>query len=88
MTEIMNELYYMLEDQTGQELMGDEEVKSLEGRKFALQDEVIRRLGEDGEELLEGIADLDLKLETIHDKALFRAAVQLGTELARPGRGA
>jgi len=53
-----------------------------------LQDEVIRRLGAGGEELLEGIADLELQLETIHDKALFRAAVQLGTELARPGRSA
>jgi len=87
MTKIMNELYYMIEEQAGQELMGDKEVTSLERRKFALQDEVIRRLGGDGEELLEGIADLDLKLETIHDKALFRAAVQLGAELARPGRG-
>ena len=84
---IMNEIYYMLEDQAGQELLGDEEAKSLEDQRGALWDEVIRRLGEDGQEIQEIIRRLDLELETIHDKALFRAAVQLGTELARPKAG-
>lgn len=88
MTEIINELYYMVEDRTGQELLGDEEIKRLEEQKCALQDEMIHRLGESGEELLEVIADLDLKLETIHDKALFREAVRLGAELVRPEAGA
>lgn len=86
MTEIMNKLYYMVEDQAGRELMEDEETKNLERQKFDLQDEVIRRLGEGGEELLEELAGLDLKLETIHDKALFRAAISLGTEMAQPRR--
>lgn len=87
MTKIMNEIYYMLEDQAGQELIKDEEAKSLEDQRGALWDEVIHRLGEDGEEIHEVIRNLDLELEDIHDKALFRAAVQLGMELARPEAG-
>lgn len=87
MTEIINELYYMVEDQTGQGLMRDEEAKRLEDQRSALWDEVIHRIGEDGDEIREVIRNLDLKLETIHDKALFRAAVQLGVELARPEAG-
>lgn len=87
MTEIINELYYMVEDRTGQELLGDEEVKSLEEQRCALWDEVIHRLGEDGEGIREVIRNLDLELETIHDKALFRAAVRLGAELVRPEAG-
>lgn len=82
MTKIMNEIYYMLEDQAGQELLGDEEAKSLEERRGALWDEVIRRLGEDGEEIREVIRNLDLELEDIHDKALFRAALRLGAQIA------
>lgn len=81
MTKIMNEIYYMLEDQAGQELIKDEEAKSLENQRGALWDEVIRRLGEDGEDIREVIRNLDLELETIHDKALFRAALSLGAEM-------
>lgn len=84
MSEIMNEIYYMVENQAGQELMRDEEAKSLEKQRSVLWDEVIHRLGEDGQEIQEAIRGLDLEWETIHDKALFRAAVSLGTELARP----
>lgn len=35
---------------------------------------------------MEALFNLNLELETIHDKALFRAAAQLGTELAQPRR--
>lgn len=82
MTKIMNEIYYMLEDQTGQELIRDEKAKSLEDQREALWDEVIRRLGEDGEEIRDVIRNLDLELETIHEKALFRAALSLGAQIA------
>ena len=82
MDKIMNEIYYMLEDQAGQELLGDEEAKSLEDQRGALWDEVIRRLGEDGEEIREVIRNLDLELEDIQDKALFRAALRLGAQIA------
>ena len=88
MTKIMNEIYYMVEDQAGQELMRDKEAKSLEEKRNALWDEVIHRLGEDGQEIQEVIKRLDLELETIHDKALFRAALSLGAELTRPEAGA
>ena len=84
MDEMIRELYYMVEEWTGQGLMGDEEVKRLEEQRGALWDKVLRRFGEGGEEIREVIRSLDLELETIHDKALFRAAVQLGAELTRP----
>ena len=88
MSEMMNEIYYMLEDQVGQELIRDEEVKSLENQRGALWDKVIHRLGKDGEEIQEVIRNLDLELETIREKALFRAAVRLGAELTRLEAGA
>ena len=87
MSEIMNEIYYMLEDQAGQELIKDEDVKSLEDQKSALKEEIAQRIGAGGKEMLETLANLNLELEDIHDKALFRAAVQLGAELVRPEAG-
>lgn len=88
MSEMMNEIYYMVDDQVGQELIRDEEVKSLEEQRGALWEKVIHRFGAGGEEIREVIRNLDLELETIHDKALFRAAVRLGAELSRPTEGA
>lgn len=85
MTEIMHKLYYMMEDYVGQRGLMDEETKELEARQGALQGEIILRLGEDGQELMEALADLNLKLETIHDEALFRASMQLGAQIAHPG---
>ena len=84
MNKIMNELYYMIDEWAGQQYEMDEGTKSLEERKQALQDEIARRIGEDGQDMVEALANLNLELDTIHDKALFRAAVSLGTELARP----
>ena len=49
-----------------------------------MQEEIARRIGEDGQDMVEALANLNLELDTIHDRALFRAAVSLGTELARP----
>lgn len=47
----MNEIYYMVDDWVGQELIRDEEVKSLEDQRGALWDKVIHRFGEGGEEI-------------------------------------
>lgn len=85
MEDIIRSLYYMVEDWIGQHDLLDEEAPGLEGRQEAVHEEIIRRLGEDGQELLEALADLNLRLETIHDEALFRAALGLGTQLAQPG---
>ena len=85
MEDIIRSLYYMVEDWIGQHDLMDEETRGLEGRQKIVQEEMIRRLGEDGQELLEALADLNLRLETIHDEALFRAALGLGTQLAQPG---
>lgn len=84
MTELINKLYYMTEDWVGQHDLADEETKKLEARQEALQTEIILRLGEDGQDMMEALVDLNLKLETIHDEALFRAAVRLGTRIAGP----
>ena len=36
---------------------------------------------------MEALSNLNLELETIHDEALFRAAMELGVQIARPRRG-
>ncbi len=82
MTEVLEKLYFMVEDRVGQYELADEETRSLEVRLDALQNEIILRLGEDGQELMEALADLNLKLEIIHDQALFRASMRLGTQIA------
>ena len=84
MTTLINDLYYMVEHQIGQLGLQTETEKELTARQYALEDEILLRLGEGGEDLLEALANLNLELETIHDQALFRAAMQLGTEIARP----
>lgn len=86
MEDIIRSLYYMVEDWMGQHESSDEETKKLTARQDALQEEIIRRLGEDGRDTMEALSNLNLELETIHDEALFRAAMQLGTEIAQPRR--
>ena len=87
MNKLIDKLYYMMEDYVGQHDLADEETKKLEAQQEALQEKIILRLGEDGQDIMEALADLNLKLETIHDQALFRAAMQLGAEIAQPRRG-
>lgn len=84
MTELINKLYYMVEDWVGQSDLQDGETKNLEARQEALQEKIILRLGEDGQDMMEALADVNLKLETIHDQALFRAAMRLGAEIVQP----
>lgn len=87
MDEIMRELYYMIDDWAGQQYKGDETAKKLIKRKRALEDEIMDRIGEGGQEMLEKLADLNLELEDIHGKALFHAALSLRTEITEPRRG-
>ena len=84
MTEIMRNLYYMVDTWAGQQYEMDEETKGLEEEKLALENEIARRLGDGGEDMVEALSGLNLKLEDIHDKAVFRAAMQLGAEIAQP----
>lgn len=84
MTEIINRLYYMVDTWAGQQYEETEETRGLEAEKSALEDEIARRLGEDGQDMVEALAGLNLKLEDIHDKALFRAAMRLGAEIGCP----
>lgn len=88
MTEIINELYYMVEDWIGQHDLRDEKTQELEARQTALKEEIVLRLGEDGQNIMETLSSLNLELEDIHDEALFRAAMELGVQIARPRRGA
>lgn len=84
MTELINKLYYLVEYQIGQLDTQTETEKELTERREALQDKIALRLGEDGQDMIEALNALSLELETIHDQALFRAAMQLGTEIAHP----
>lgn len=82
--DIMHKLYYLMEDWVGNRDLQDEKTHELEIQVEALQDKIILRLGEDGQDMMETLADLNLKLETIHDEALFRAAMGLGAQIAQP----
>ena len=86
MEDIIRSLYYMVEDWMGQHEASDEEAKKLIARQDALQEEIIQRLGEGGRDMMEALSDLNLELETIHDEALFRAAMGLGAQIAQPRR--
>lgn len=86
MEELIRSLYYMVEDWVGQHDLQGEEIKALEARQEALQEKIILRLGEDGQDMMEALADLNLRAETIHDESLFRAAMGLGAQIAQPRR--
>lgn len=86
MEKLIRSLYYMVEDWVGQHDLQGEEIKALEARQEALQEKIILRLGEDGQDMMEALADLNLRAETIHDEALFRAAMGLGAQIAQPRR--
>lgn len=87
MTELINELYYMVDDWASQQYKDSGEAKDLLARLSDIKNEIELRLGEGGREMMENLSELNLRLETIHDEALFRAAMGLGTELAQPRRG-
>lgn len=84
MTEIIRDLYYSVDDWAERQYAGDPEAKALLDRRQVLQDQIILRLGKDGQDMMEALADLNLQLKDIHDEALFRAAVGLGARLVRP----
>ena len=84
MTKIIRELYYMVDDWADQHKYESKEVKDLLVRQQQLQEKIILRLGGDGQELMEALSDLNLELKDLHDEALFRAAMQLGTRIASP----
>lgn len=81
MEKIMRELYYMIDEWAGQQYINDETAKALIERKYALEDEIMGRIGDGGQEMLENLAELNLKIEDIHDRALFQAALRFGTEI-------
>lgn len=84
MTEIINELYYMVDEWASQQDKDSGKAKDLQARLSDIKDEIELRLGEGGRELLEVLTNLSLELENIHDQTLFRAAMELGTQIARP----
>ena len=88
MTEMIHRLYYMMEDWVGRHDLQGERPRELESQIETLQNEIVLRLGEGGQDMMETLAGLNLKLETIHDEALFRASMELGAKIARPRRGA
>lgn len=87
MSEMMNELYYILTEEIGRQCMKEEAIKVLMIRQCALMDEIMLRLGEDGEKLMDRLADLKSEMDDMQSKALFRAALCLGTKITEPWRG-
>lgn len=83
MSEIMNKLYYMVDEWAGQQYEMDEETRGVEEKKYALQEEIARRVGKNGQEMVEELSNLNLKLEDLHDQALFRAAMRLAIEMTQ-----
>ena len=83
MSEIITELYYMVDAWAGQQYERSEEARGLEEKRFALMEEIARRVGEGGMEMVEELSSLWLKLEDIHSEALFRASVRMVMELAQ-----
>ena len=83
MSEIITELYYMVDAWAGQQYERSEEARGLEEKLFALKEEIARRVGDGGLEMVEELSNLWLKLEDIHDEALFRASVRMVMELAQ-----
>ena len=83
MSEIITELYYMVDAWAGQQYERSEEARGLEEKRFALMEEIARRVGEGGMEMVEELSNLWLKLEDIHNEALFRASVRMVMELAQ-----
>lgn len=86
MTELIQHLFYMVDEWVDQHYIKSAEAKKLLAQRAALQEEMSRRLGEDGWDMLETLSDLNLRLEDIHGEALFRAAMELGTRIAHPRR--
>lgn len=85
MTELIHELYYQVDDWASQQCESSGEGKDLLARKSELEREIALRLGGGGEHLLDTLSDLNLSLEDLRSEALFRAAMQLGAEIACPG---
>ena len=83
MSEIITELYYMVDAWAGQQYERSEEARGLEEKRFALKEEIARRVGDGGLEMVEELSNLWLKLEDIHSEALFRASVRMVMELAQ-----
>ena len=84
MKDIIRELYYLVDDWADQHNSESKEVKDLLARRQQLQEKIILRLGNDGQELMEALSNLNLDLKDLHDEALFRAAMRLGTQIAQP----
>lgn len=87
MTEIIRTLFHVVDEWTDEQSVHDPRRKELSDRQNALQEEIIQRLGEGGRDMMETLSSLNLELEDIHDEALFRAAMELGVQIARPRRG-
>lgn len=87
MESIIRSLYYIVDDWASQQYQNNEQAKRLMARQADLKAEIALRLGEDGPKLMDALTALNLELEDLHDEALFRAAMELGTQIAAPRRG-
>ena len=81
MSEIITELYYMVDAWAGQQYERSEEARGLEEKRFALMEEIARRVGE-------GVGKLQGEDKKVMDQAVKRAAdaVECLFPACRPGR--
>lgn len=82
---MMDDLLEILYSYTQEQLTcrSKKEEKALAARKCAVIEEIVLRLGEGGDDLIDRLTEVDADLEDIHDKAIFGKALRLGTKVAR-----
>ena len=72
MSEIITELYYMVDAWAGQQYERSEEARGLEEKRFALMEEIARRVGEGGMEMVEELWDVMFVMDQSHIIGSYR----------------
>ena len=83
MSDFMEELYRATGEFVCAQCFHREERIALAKEKLPLMEEIDRRLGEDGRDLLDRFLVLDDEISELHHYEVFRHALALGLELGR-----
>ena len=83
MTELMDKIYYMLQEEAGKLCAQKAERKVLMRRRAVMTAQIIEQLGAGGEELLDELNNLETDLEAFYDKAMFQIMLRLAVEIAQ-----
>lgn len=86
MSDFMKELYSTVNDLVRAQCLHREERAALARQKAPLYEFLLRRLGDDGADILDRFLNLDDEIAELHDYEVFRYALALGLELGHlPG---